>query len=175
MHSIASTVARVGPIDHHPDPRNLRAAAPTLPMIKKILLPTDGSELSKKAIDGAVDLASKVGASIVGITVVEPYSYSSLSEYRPESFDDYEARMEKAAMERLATLESAAKAANVPLSTSVVKSFSPYEAIIDAATKNGCDTIFMASHGRRGLNAVLLGSETQKVLTHSTIPVMVYR
>jgi len=107
--------------------------------------------------------------------VVEPYSYSSLSEYRPESFDDYEARMEKAAMERLAALESAAKASNVKTETAVVKSFSPYEAIIDAAAKNGCDAIFMASHGRRGLNAVLLGSETQKVLTHSTIPVMVYR
>jgi nucleotide-binding universal stress UspA family protein len=144
-------------------------------MIKKILLPTDGSELSAKAIAGAVDLAAKLGAQVVGITIVEPYSYSSLSEYRPESFDDYEARMEKAALERLASLESAAKAANVRVETMVVKSFSPYEAIIDAAKKHGCDTIFMASHGRRGLNAVLLGSETQKVLTHSTIPVMVYR
>lgn len=144
-------------------------------MMKKILLPTDGSELSAKAIAGAVELSAAIGAQIVGMTVVEPYSYSSLSEYRPESFDDYEARMEKAAMERLAGLESAAKAAKVPVQTMVVKSFSPYEAIIDAATKNGCDAIFMASHGRRGINAVLLGSETQKVLTHSTIPVMVYR
>ena len=56
-----------------------------------------------------------------------------------------------------------------------VKSFSPHEAIIDAAKDKGCDLIVMASHGRRGLNAVLLGSETQKVLTHSSIPVMVYR
>ena len=144
-------------------------------MIKKILLPTDGSELSTKAINGAVELAAAIQASIVGITVIEPYSYSSLSEYRPESFEDYEARMEKAALERLAGLEQAAAAAKVPVQTSVVKSFSPYEAIIDAAGKHGCDTIFMASHGRRGLNAVLLGSETQKVLTHSTIPVMVYR
>ncbi len=144
-------------------------------MIKKILLPTDGSELSTKAIAGAIDLAAKIGAKIVGLTVVEPYSYSSLSEYRPESFDDYESRMEKAAIERLASLETAAKAANVEVQTMVSKSFSPYEAIIDAANKNGCDAIFMASHGRRGLNAVLLGSETQKVLTHSTIPVMVYR
>ncbi len=144
-------------------------------MIKKILLPTDGSELSSKAIAGAVELAAAINASIVGITVVEPYSYSALSEYRPESFDDYEARMDKAAVERLAGLESAAKAAKVGVETMVLKSFSPYEAIIDAAKKNGCDTIFMASHGRRGLNAVLLGSETQKVLTHSTIPVMVYR
>jgi nucleotide-binding universal stress UspA family protein len=144
-------------------------------MIKKILLPTDGSDLSTKAIAGAIELAAKIGAKVVGLTVVEPYSYSSLSEYRPESFDDYEARMEKAAVERLASLEAAAKAANVEVQTMVSKSFSPYEAIIDAANKNGCDAIFMASHGRRGLNAVLLGSETQKVLTHSTIPVMVYR
>jgi nucleotide-binding universal stress UspA family protein len=144
-------------------------------MIKKILLPTDGSELSAKAIAGALDLAARIGAKIVGITVVEPYSYSSLSEYRPESFDDYEARMDKAAMERLAGLETAAKASNVEVETAVVKSFSPYEAIIDAAKKHECDAIFMASHGRRGLNAVLLGSETQKVLTHSSIPVMVYR
>lgn len=144
-------------------------------MIRKILVPTDGSELSAKAISGACDVASKMGASIVGVTVVEPYSYSSLSEYRPESFEDYEARVEKAARERLATLESSAKAAKVEVSTAVVKSFSPYEAIIETAQKHGCDVIFMASHGRRGINAVLLGSETQKVLTHSSIPVMVYR
>ena len=144
-------------------------------MMRKILLPTDGSELSTKAIAGALDIAARLGASIVGMTVIEPYSYSSLSEYRPESFDDYEARMEMAARERLAALESAAKEANVEVRTLIVKSFSPYEAIIDTAQKNACDAIFMASHGRRGLNAVLLGSETQKVLTHSTIPVMVYR
>jgi nucleotide-binding universal stress UspA family protein len=144
-------------------------------MMRKILLPTDGSELSTKAIAGAVHIAARLGASIVGMTVIEPYSYSSLSEYRPESFDDYEARMEKAAAERLAALESAANEAKVEVRTLIVKSFSPYEAIIDTAQKNACDAIFMASHGRRGLNAVLLGSETQKVLTHSTIPVMVYR
>ena len=65
--------------------------------------------------------------------------------------------------------------AGVAIETTTVKSFSPYEAIIEAASKNGCDVIFMASHGRRGLNALLLGSETQKVLTHATVPVMVYR
>lgn len=144
-------------------------------MFKKILLPTDGSELSAKAIAGAVDFAGKLGASIVGMTVVEPYSYSSLSEYRPESFEDYEARMDKAAQERLDKLIAAGKAAGVAVDTAVAKSFSPYEAIIDTAKTHGCDVIFMASHGRRGLNAILLGSETQKVLTHSEIPVMVYR
>lgn len=144
-------------------------------MFKKILLPTDGSELSARAISGAIDMARKLGARIVGMTVVEPYSYSSLSEYRPESFDDYEQRMTKVAQERLEKLDAAAKAANVEVETKIARSFSPYEAIIETAKKNECDAIFMASHGRRGLSAVLLGSETQKVLTHSTIPVLVYR
>jgi nucleotide-binding universal stress UspA family protein len=144
-------------------------------MFKKILVPTDGSELSKKAVDGAMALATRLGAKVVGVTVVEPYAYSSMSEYRPESLDDYDARMQKLAAERLAQLESAAKAANVEVETVVAKSFSPYEAIIDTAKRSDCDVIFMASHGRKGLSAVLLGSETQKVLTHSTIPVMVYR
>jgi nucleotide-binding universal stress UspA family protein len=155
---------------------NCREGAARQPiMFKKILLPTDGSELSDKAIAGAMQMAAKLGARIVGLTVVEPYSYSSLSEYRPESFDDYEARMNEAAAERLAKVKSAAAAAGVAIETTTVKSFSPYEAIIETASKNGCDVIFMASHGRRGLNALLLGSETQKVLTHSTVPVMVYR
>jgi nucleotide-binding universal stress UspA family protein len=144
-------------------------------MFKKILLPTDGSELSSRAISGAIDMAKKLGAKIVGMTVVEPYSYSSLSEYRPESYEDYEARMTKIAQERLDSLAAAGKAAGVEVETKIARSFSPYEAIIEMAKNNDCDAIFMASHGRRGLSAVLLGSETQKVLTHSTIPVLVYR
>ena len=144
-------------------------------MISKILVPTDGSELSVKAIRGAVELAKKLGAKVVGMTAIEPYSYSSISEYRPESFEAFETRTEAIAKERLSQVESIAKAANVEVETSVSKSYSPYQAIIEAAAEAGCDAIFMASHGRRGLNAVLLGSETQKVLTHSKIPVMVYR
>jgi len=98
-----------------------------------------------------------------------------LSEYRPETLEAFEARNAQAAEQRLAPIVEAAKAAKVPCETVVVKSFAPYEAIIDTAKKSGCDVIFMASHGRRGLSAVLLGSETQKVLTHSAIPVLVYR
>lgn len=144
-------------------------------MFRKILVPTDGSELSVKAIHGAVEIAKKLGAKVVGMTAIEPYSYSSMSEYRPESFEAFETRTETIAKERLKQVESIAKAAEVDYETSVSKSFSPYEAIIEAATEMGCDAIFMASHGRRGLNAVILGSETQKVLTHSSLPVMVYR
>ena len=144
-------------------------------MFKKFLLPTDGSELSVKAIQGAIKMASELGASVVGMTVVEPYSYSTLSEYRPETLEAFEARNAQAAEQRLAPIVKAAKEANVPCETASVKSFSPYEAIIETAKKHGCDVIFMASHGRRGLSAVLLGSETQKVLTHSKVPVLVYR
>ena len=144
-------------------------------MFKRILVPTDGSELSSTAIAAAVDLARTLKASLVGMTATEPYSYSNLSEYRPETLDDYESRMEQAAAERLASIADAAGRAGVPVETMSVKSFSPYEAIIEVAKAKNCDLIVMASHGRRGLNAVLLGSETQKVLTHTSIPVMVYR
>jgi nucleotide-binding universal stress UspA family protein len=144
-------------------------------MFKRILVPTDGSDLSNKAIAAAIELAKTLKAGVVGMTTLEPYSYSNLSEYRPETLDDYEERMEKVGAERLARLADAAAQAGVPVETVSVKSFSPYEAIIDTAKGKGCDLIVMASHGRRGLNAVLLGSETQKVLTHSSVPVMVYR
>ena len=144
-------------------------------MFKRILVPTDGSELSGKAIAAAVDLARTLKATVIGMTTLEPYSYSNLSEYRPETLDDYEARMDQAGAERLGRIADAASQAGVPVETVSVKSFSPYEAIIDTAKQKDCDLIVMASHGRRGLNAVLLGSETQKVLTHSSIPVMVYR
>lgn len=144
-------------------------------MFKRILVPTDGSELSNTAIVAAVEIARTLGASVVGMTAVEPYSYSNLSEYRPETLDAYEARMDEMGAERLAKIANAAASASVPVETFAVKSFSPYEAIIDTAKARNCDLIVMASHGRRGLNAILLGSETQKVLTHSAVPVMVYR
>ena len=144
-------------------------------MFTKILVPTDGSELSVKAARGAVEMARRLGARLVGMTVVEPYAYTTLSEYRPEPAAEYEQRVEAIARERLAPIESDAKAANIAVETTVARSFSPFEAIIDTAKRKQCDVIFMASHGRRGLSAVLLGSETQKVLTHSHIPVMVYR
>ena len=144
-------------------------------MFKRILVPTDGSELSNKAIAAAIDLAKALGATVVGMTTLEPYSYSNLSEYRPETLDDYESRMDQIGAERLGRIADAAARAGVPVETVAAKSFSPFEAIIDTAKGKSCDLIIMASHGRRGLNAVLLGSETQKVLTHTSIPVMVYR
>lgn len=141
-------------------------------MYKRILVPTDGSERSVKAVEGAARL---LGATLVVMTVVEPYSYTNLAEYRPESIEQYDERVTAEAEERLEAARKIAVAAGVEVKTVMVKSFSPAEAIIEQAEKNGCDIIFMASHGRKGIAAVLLGSETQKVLTHSHFPVMVYR
>ena len=144
-------------------------------MYSKILIPTDGSELSDKALEAGVNFAKALGSSVVIATVIEPYSYSNLSEYRPESIDQYDSRVRELAQERLEEARELVEKKEVPCEVVAFKSFSPAEAIIDAATEYGCDLIFMASHGRQGLAAVLLGSETQKVLTHSKIPVMVYR
>jgi nucleotide-binding universal stress UspA family protein len=144
-------------------------------MFRNILVPTDGSELSLRAAAGAVELAAKLGARITAITAIEPYAYASLSEYRPETIAEYEQRADQVARERLQSVEALAARNKVPAESTISRSFSPYEAIIEAARRFDCDAIFMASHGRRGLSAMLLGSETQKVLTHSTLPVMVYR
>ena len=144
-------------------------------MYSKILIPTDGSELSDKALEAGVNFAKALGSSVVIATVIEPYSYSNLSEYRPESIDQYDSRVRELAQERLEGARELVEKKEVPCEVVAFKSFSPAEAIIDAATEYGCDLIFMASHGRQGLAAVLLGSETHKVLTHSKIPVMVYR
>ena len=144
-------------------------------MYKRILVPTDGSERSVKAVEGAARFARPLGATLVVMTVVEPYSYTNLAEYRPESIEQDDERVTAEAEERLEAARKIAVAAGVEVKTVMVKSFSPAEAIIEQAEKNGCDIIFMASHGRKGIAAVLLGSETQKVLTHSHVPVMVYR
>ena len=144
-------------------------------MYKHILVPTDGSELSLDAVKGAATFAAAMKADVVLITVIEPYSYTSLSEYRPESIDDYDERVKGVAEERLAEARGIMEAAGVKTETLSVKSFSPAEAIMDVCADKNCDCVFMASHGRKGLAAVLLGSETQKVLTHSKVPVMVYR
>ena len=144
-------------------------------MYNRILVPTDGSELSDKALEAAADFAKALGSSIVIITVIEPYSYTNLSEYRPESIDQYDSRVKEMAQERLEIARELVEKKDINCEVVAFKSFCPAEAIIDAANEYNCDLIFMASHGRQGFAAVLLGSETQKVLTHSKIPVMVYR
>jgi nucleotide-binding universal stress UspA family protein len=145
-------------------------------MFKVILLPTDGSELSRKAIDTAIEYAQLCGAKIHGISVAEPYPFTPLAE-SAMAIDPtiYEENVRKLAQQHVNKISDAAKLAGVECEVSTVLSFSPDEEIINAAKKYNCDAIFMASHGRSGLSRLFLGSKTQKVLAHSTIPVLILR
>ena len=127
-------------------------------MYKSFLVPTDGSNLSLAAVKGAASFAKQLGAKITLLTVIEPYNYTAVNEYRPESIDDYDERMLALAEGRLAEAQAIVEDAGVPVQTLAIKNFSPAEAIISTAESKGCDCIFMASHGRKGLAALILGS-----------------
>jgi nucleotide-binding universal stress UspA family protein len=145
-------------------------------MFKHILIPTDGSDLSRKAILYGVQLAKESGAKVTGLTVTEPYQPAGMDTvFIPMDEGDYEEQSRVLSEKAVEQVKIAAQAAVVPCETIREIHDQPYRAIIDAAHALGCDLIVMASHGRRGISALLLGSETVKVLTHSTIPVLVYR
>jgi nucleotide-binding universal stress UspA family protein len=145
-------------------------------MFKHLLVPTDGSSLSTKAARAAVEFAGAVGARITALSVAEPYPYSALAEsaYLPDQ-SRYEKEMQDHARRFVAEVAEIASGSGVPCDTRVALSFSPYEEIVSAARELGCDAVFMASHGRKGINRLFVGSETQKVLAHTTLPVMVFR
>lgn len=145
-------------------------------MFQRILVPTDGSELSEKAIRLAIDVASRMNGSIVALCVSQPYPYSPLSEGAVAGDAvGFENRSLEIATDHVGRVKEAAAGAGIPCETVVTKSFDPYKDIIDTAKKMNCDVIFMASHGRKGLNRLLLGSETQRVLAHADVPVLVCR
>lgn len=145
-------------------------------MFKKILVPTDGSELSEQAASAAVDFARGVGAEIVALSVAQPFPLVPSAEAAmvTDPGIDTQLLLEHAA-QNAGKVAERAKAAGVPCATRTALNMSPYQEIIRTAEKEGCDVIFMASHGRRGLSKLLAGSETQNVLAYSTIPVMVLR
>jgi nucleotide-binding universal stress UspA family protein len=145
-------------------------------MFKHILIPTDGSDLSRKAVLYGVRLAKESGAKVTGLTVAEPYRVATMDTILiPVDEGDYEEQSRVLSEKAMEQVKMAAQAAGVPCETVREVNDQPYRAIIDAAQALQCDLIVMASHGRRGISALLLGSETAKVLTHSTIPVLVYR
>lgn len=146
-------------------------------MYKHILLPTDGSELSEKAIKSGIAFAKSIGAQATGLFVAPQFHLTVYDDWvvEPMSQSEFEEKSKKQAQQRLAKIESMAKSAGVRCDVAHVVSDSPYEAIIKIAEEHKCDLIFMASHGRRGIAGLLLGSETAKVLTHTKIPVLVYR
>ena len=145
-------------------------------MYKSILIPTDGSELAEKAVRDGISLSKAIGAKITVLTVTIPFHIFAID---PQTIEDtqpqYNKRMKEHASKILGVAANAAKAAGVACDTVHVEHQHPYRAIIDTATSKGCDLIEMASHGRHGVSAILVGSETVKVLTHSKIPVLVHR
>lgn len=147
-------------------------------MFKHILVPTDGSEFSQGTVRRAVSFAREAGARITAFYAKPEYPVTYYGEgalidtTTPEQFAEM---AEQQAQQILRFVDELCIEAGVPCTKMTLTSDIVYEAIIEAATQSGCDLIFMSSHGRRGLTALLLGSETNKVLTHSTIPVLVYR
>lgn len=144
-------------------------------MFKHILIPTDGSALSNKAIQRGIALAKALGAAVTTLHVMEPLRVGN----RPVVLDGLEAEyqhlVELRARDAFAVAVKSGQETGVPVSTVQVPHAHPYEAVIETAQEKGCDLIFMASHGRSGIEGLVLGSETNKVLTHTKIPVIVYR
>jgi nucleotide-binding universal stress UspA family protein len=145
-------------------------------LFKNILIPTDGSDLSATAVDHGVRLAKAIGAAVTAVTVTEPFHLFSVAPSQIEyTRDEYKKHVDVEAARALGVVSAAAKQAGVACEALQIEHERVYQAIIDAAASKGCDLIAMASHGRHGVAAVVLGSETVKVLTHSKIPVLVYR
>ena len=144
-------------------------------MYKRILIPTDGSEITSKAVQTAIDLAKMAGASLVTLSVKEPFPYSAISEMQPVPPQEFYDAQERIASSRVKAVTEAAAAAGVACDAFTVEAVHPWEAILDQAKTANCDLIVMASHGRRGVSALLLGSETSRVLTHSQLPVLIVK
>jgi nucleotide-binding universal stress UspA family protein len=145
-------------------------------MFKHILLPTDGSELSEAAIQKGIQFAKSINAELTGFHVILPFHVFTLqTEMLEDTKEQYERQSKVQAEQFLGVIKKAAEKAGVSCDTDYVTSSHPYEMIIKAAEKKGCDLIMMASHGRKGVQGLLIGSETQKVLTHTKIPVLVCR
>ncbi|NJD25276.1 MAG: universal stress protein [Betaproteobacteria bacterium] len=147
-------------------------------MFKHIFVPTDGSDLSRATVRRAVTFAKEAGARITAFFAKPEYPIAYFGEgalIDPTTPEKFAELAEQQATEYLGEIQKLCAEAGVPCAIATATSDVPYEAIIEGAEKAGCDLIFMASHGRRGFSGFLLGSETNKVLTHSKVPVLVYR
>ena len=144
-------------------------------MYKHILLPTDGSELSKAAMKHGIALAKAIGARVTALVVSTPLNSLVVDpSIVSGALDQYKALVVEQTAKYLDNISHSAREAGVDCRTLCVEHDKPYEAIVDTAKKHGCDLVVMASHGLRGVSAIL-GSETLKVLTHTSVPILVYR
>ena len=146
-------------------------------MFKHVLISTDGSPASNKAAKAGISLAKALGAKVTAYYAVELMQPIYVEDYvlDPKVIEGIEKSAHQEGQKYVDTIGKLAKSAGVRFASMVTKASTPYEGIIDAAKKRKCDVIFMASHGRHGLSKLIMGSVTQKVLTHSNTPVVVYR
>ena len=148
-------------------------------MPRHILIPTDGSKLAAKGVKAGVKLAQQLGAQVTGVYVISPYvpvMQADGARFRPGgSPQEYKRLSEKAAKKALAAVQIEAQTGGVPCATRFVTAYRPWEGILRVARSRKCDLISMGSHGRSGLGSLFLGSETQRVLANSKIPVLVIR
>jgi len=144
-------------------------------MFKRILVPTDGSDITAHAVDTAIQLAKIHGAQLLTLSVMEPFPYSAVSEIQPVPPQEFIDAQLRVATQRVEAVTAAAAAQGLSCKGHTVEALHAWEAIIDHAKAEGVDLIVMASHGRKGFAALLLGSETQKVLTHVELPVLIVK
>ena len=144
-------------------------------MYKHILLPTDGSELSKAAMKHGIELAKAIGAKVTALVVSTPLTSLVVEPSRVSgALEQYKVLVAEQTAKYLDNVQTNAHEAGVDCATLCIEHDKPYQAIVDTAKNNGCDLVVMASHGLRGVSAIL-GSETLKVLTHTSVPILVYR
>lgn len=144
-------------------------------MYKRILIPTDGSEITSRAIAAGVALAKSLAAEVDTISVKEPFPYGAVAEMQPTPPQEFFEAQERAAARHVRAVLDACDAAGVTCHAVTVEGLQPWEAIVDHAEKSGCDLLVMGSHGRSGFVSLFLGSETQDVLTHTKIPMLIVR
>jgi len=144
-------------------------------MFTHILVPTDGSEKAQIAAEKAVALAKLHGAKVTAVVVIDPFPYIGLGEASAFGLQAYLAEAQTMATRSLDTVRQLSEASGVPFAADTIERSAVFEGILDTATAEACDLIVMGSHGHSGVKALILGSETQKVLTHSTVPVLVIK
>jgi nucleotide-binding universal stress UspA family protein len=144
-------------------------------MFKRILVPTDGSELSGRAVATAIALAKTVGAEIFTLCVKEPFPYGAVAEMQPTPPQEFFDAQERTATRHVRAVVDACDGAGIVCHAQTVEGLQPWEAIVAHAGEQHCDLLVMGSHGRSGLASLFLGSETHDVLKHTTVPVLVVR
>ena len=144
-------------------------------MYKRILIPTDGSELTGRAVTAGVGLAKALGAEVHTLCVKEPFPYGAVAEMQPTPPQEFFDAQERAAARHVRAVIDACDATGVVCHAETIEGLQPWEAIVEYAEKKGCDLLVMGSHGRSGFATLFLGSETQDVLKHTKIPVLVVR